>query len=274
MRFLAAVLLLLAPAVPAQELILCGWDTISILSIVDGRPASEPAFRWTAPGNPEFRTTDECKPLPHGRILVTSSGNGVALLDRASSQATLFAPVPNAHSAELLPGNRIVVAASTHKNGNRLVVFDPANPLHPLSSTELESAHGVVWDPQRNRLWALGLTALRAYRWNDPTLALDSEFPLPTRGGHDLVAIDNSPHLALTTEFGVYLFHRDDRKFSPHPDLPDAHDVKSLSIQPRTGQLVYVQADSPNWWSSTLRFLHPAQSVTLSQRLYKARWVR
>lgn len=271
----------LAGACPAQELIVCGWDTVSVLN-VNGAKEPEVRFLWRAEDSPEipaelrgsFRTTDECKPLPGGRILVTSSSNGVAILERETGKALFWASVANAHSAEMLPGNKLVVAASVHKEGNRLVVFDAAVPMKELFSTELVSAHGVVWDAQRQRLWAIGGRVLRSYRWEEPKLIQEAEFPLPSEGGHDLYAIDKSPHLGLTTEEKVWLFDRERKKFQPHWEIAWEPHVKSVSIHPRTGQVVIVQAQPPEWWSLELEFLRPPFVLRRNERMYKARWVR
>jgi hypothetical protein len=255
---------------------------VTVIQIEGDKREPDLRFSWRADDSPEipaalrgsFRTTDECKPLPGNRILVTSSSDGVAILDRESGKALFWAMAPNAHSAEMLPGNKVVVAASVKKDGNRLVVYDAAVPMKELSSTELYSAHGVVWDAQRQRLWAIGGRVLRSYRWEDPQLRLDAEYPLPSEGGHDLYALDKSPHLGLTTEDRVYLFDRDKKKFAPHWDIAWEPHVKSISIHPKTGQVVYVQAELPNWWSPKLRMLRPPLVLDRGERLYKARWVR
>ncbi len=274
---------LAAGPMAAQELLVCGAQEVMILRITRSAQIPDKVFSWRAEDSPEipaqlrgqFNTTDECKPLPDGRILITSSGDGVAVIERETGAARFWASVPNAHSAELLPGGKLVVAASTKQGGNRLAVFDLNLPGKELSSTELYSAHGVVWDGQRQRLWALGGRELRSYRWADPELILDESWPLPDPGGHDLYALDNSSRLGLSTEAKVWIFDRDKKKFSPHFDIAWEEHIKSVSIHPKTGQMVYVQADLPNWWSSKLRFHRPLHFIELPQeRIYKARWVR
>src|SRR5215211_3031723 len=111
------------PHAARRELIVCGWDEVFILD-VEAKPAGKNDRRvwtWRAQDRPElpdefkplFRTTDECKPDEDGgRILNTSSGSGVALVNRADGRVLFHARVLNAHSAELLPGNRVAVAAS------------------------------------------------------------------------------------------------------------------------------------------------------------------
>jgi hypothetical protein len=83
------------------------------------------------------------------------------VVERPSGKVVWFAQVPNAHSLELLPRGRIVVASSVHDKGNRLVLFDLAHSDKLIWDTPLVSAHGVVWDEGRQLLWALGLKELQ-----------------------------------------------------------------------------------------------------------------
>src|SRR5829696_2620291 len=75
-----------------SELIVCGWDEVFILALGDGAtPTHRKVWSWRAADSSEipkdmhalFRTTDDCKPVDGGRrILISSSGGGVALVDR------------------------------------------------------------------------------------------------------------------------------------------------------------------------------------------------
>jgi hypothetical protein len=271
------------------ELIVCGWDEVFILALGGGQtPAHRKVWSWRAADSPEiptdmhalFRTTDDCKPVDGGRrILISSSGGGVALVDRESRRASFFALVTNAHSIEMLPGGRIAAAASvsTAGTGDRLVIFDAAAGKE-LASDELRSAHGAVWDEGRNVLWALGGDVLRAYSLGPaagPT-RLDRTFELarPSEGGHDLVAIPGSSRLFLSTVRRCYYFDRERRQLSPHDALADRPDIKSYNIHRRTGRVVYIQAERPNWWAEHLHFQHPEGLLRLpNERLYKARWL-
>lgn len=276
------------PAPHEAGLIVCGWDEVFILAAAeDSNPSRRKVWSWRAadsPGIPPdmhalFRTTDDCKPVDDGRrILISSSGGGVALVDRATGRASFSARVTNAHSVEMLPGGRIAAAASvsTAPTGNRIVIFDAASAKE-VASDVLRSAHGVVWDEARGLLWALGGDVLRAYgigpAGGPARLERRFEIPLPGEGGHDLVAIAGSPRLFVSTEKGCFYFDRDRRRFSAHDSLGDQPDIKSYSVHPRTGRIAYVQAERPNWWSEYLRFQRPDGALRLpGERLYKARW--
>jgi hypothetical protein len=230
---------------------------------------------------PKFKTTDDCKPIDGGRsLLVTSSSDGVAIFERATGKTEFYATVPNAHSAEILPGGRVVAAASTRATGNRLIVFDRKTSDVELFTTPLVSAHGTHWVESERTLWALGLTELQAYElvdWDSakPSLKLRESFKLPSRGGHDLSPVPGTSKFVVTTEHEVLHFDRKTGQFAPHPDLGSLVNIKSVTIHPTTGRTAFTMADPPNWWTFTVRFLGPAATLKFpaNDRLYKVRWL-
>ena len=271
-----------------QELIVCGWDEIFILDMSrEERGLPGKTWSWRSEDRKElpdyiksrFQTTDECKAVEHGhRILVTSSGGGVVLIERTTGEVVFYAGVPNAHSADLLPDNRLAVAASHAPNGDRLILFDTGIPDRELYSDDLPWGHGVVWDKTRQILWALSDRDIRAYNldnWdtNGPSLSRFDTTKLPEGSGHDMYPVADSPYLPISTEKHCWLFERDCREFKPHPVLADESGVKSIAENPGTGQLVYVRADTDQWWSETIRFRNPARDLHFSgEHIYKARW--
>lgn len=269
----------------AESLIVCGWDEVYVLD-VDSTPARK-TWSWKATERPElpeayrskFRTTDECKPVSGNRMLITASSDGAALVDRATGRALWWAACGNTHSAELLPGDRIVLACSVRAGtGNKLALFDARTPEREVFATELYSGHGAVWDASRSLLWALGEKQLRAYRLQDwqgstPSLALAATYPLPDVGGHELSAVPGTSQLIISTHAGVWRFDRDTTQFSPDPALRDLRDVKSAVVHPKSGRVAYTQADAPEWWTRRIRFKGPAGEVVLDgERIYKIRW--
>jgi len=279
------------------ELILCGWGEVFILDLShleNGRPRK--VWSWQANGHTDlpwygqdvsFGATSECKPVDGGRkILITSSGLGVgvALVDRASRKVLFWARAENAHSADLLPGDRVAVATSVHDvpdpplNPDRLTTYDARTPGKELCHTELPAGHGVVWDPHRQILWALSHRDIRAYRlveWESdhPSLEFIFAVDLPEGGGHDLYPVPDSPLMTVTTVAHCWVFDRDKRSFKLHPQLREARFTKSISINRVTGQLAYVQAEGENWWAEHVHLLQPDSVLHLpGERLYKARW--
>jgi hypothetical protein len=281
------LLLLLAAAGVVQaaqgNLLVCGWDEVYILNPESGAKS----FSWKAADRPElpaayknkFRTTDDCKLVAKDRVLITASSDGVALVDRRSGRTAFWGACANAHSADLLPGERIAVACSVRaQGGNRLAIFDARVPEKEIYSTELASGHGAYWDEKRHALWALGAKELRAYTLVDwesarPSLQLKNAYPLPSGGGHELSPAAGS-NLTVSAVKGVWLFDRDTGKFTPHPQFRGMDDIKSVSLNPATGQIAFTQADSPEWWTSKIRFRNPDRVlVRENERLYKVRWV-
>ena len=188
----------------------------------------------------------------------------------STGRALWHAVATNAHSAELLPAGRVVVASSL--SGDHLILFDLKSPNTPLWKTPLHSAHGVVWDAKRERLWALGFDELRCYRlqdWNGnaPRLELESTATLPDESGHDLVAIDDR-ELLVTTHHHVYRFDRESREFRKHERLGDVADVKSISVHPTTGRTAH------SIWKSRVELTNPEGEIVLKKaRPYKVRWL-
>lgn len=288
---LAAGLLLLVTStvVRADPLLLCGMDEVFAIDLAAAEKGKlEKLWSWRARDRAElpealrktFGTTDECKPVRDGKqILITSSGGGCALVDYPAGTVRWHARVPNAHSIELLPENRVVVASSTSGNGNRLVLFDLARSDEPLWHTPLVSAHGVVWDEAREVLWALGLKELRRYRLKDwdsktPSLDLGTTWPLPDEDGHDLQPVPGTNDLVVSTGRHVYLFDRAAEEFRPHPDLSDVSHVKSVALHPTSGGVVFTEANDEHWWMEAVQVLPGKTPVPITgERIYKVRWL-
>jgi Family of unknown function (DUF6528) len=292
--FFTLLCILLSPGILAAagggQLVVCGWDEVFVFDLGATDNPGGKIWSWRAKDRPElpaelhsrFATTDECKPVDGGRrILITSSSDGVALVDYPSGNVVFHATAPNAHSAELLPGGRIAVAASHRPDtpGDRLILFDIDHPGKPLFHTEVPWAHGAVWDKKRQILWALADEDLHAYTLKDwdtdsPSLALEAKYRLPDRGGHDLYPAANTSVLTATTGKHCWLFDRDTREFTSHPALFNRASVKCITMDPATLRTVWVQAEGGNWWSERLRFLNPTGAlVKPGQKFYKARWM-
>ncbi|MFN7564989.1 MAG: DUF6528 family protein [Prosthecobacter sp.] len=275
--------LLLAPLAfsHADEIILAGGDEVFIIDAAEAAAGKvNKLWRWNAQeasdvpeeAKREFHHMDECKAVEQGaKLLVCASNGGCALIERATKRVLWRAKSRNAHSLDLLPGDRVVVASSL--SGDHLEVFDLKGGATPVFKTPLRSAHGVLWDEARHCLWALGFDELRCYTlvgWDtaSPALQLKSTHKLPDADGHDLRPVSASAELLLTTEHGVHLFDRDRASFRPHPTLKDHAKVKSVDIHPVTQRIVL------STWGATLRLFAPEGTITFKDaRPYKARWM-
>jgi hypothetical protein len=278
-----------------KQLIVCGWDEVFIWALdAASGPCPKKIWTWRASQRRDlppslrdrFGTTDECKPVAQGRrILITSSGGAVAVDDRVEDRVLFYAHAPNAHSAELLPGQRLVVASShvPEGTGDQLLVFDLAVSDQPCATAPLPWAHGVVWDSVRQRLYAIGQDDLRIYaleNWSSTTPRLQPKATI--RGpvaeadshecGHDLYAVPGTGLLSVTTNRATWFFDRDTEVFHPHPLLPDHVHVKSLCHHP-DGAVAYVQAEGEHWWAERIHLRHPDRVLCVpGEHFYKARW--
>jgi hypothetical protein len=228
----------------------------------------------------KFSTIDECKPASGGtELLVTSSHDAVAIVSRRSGDTLFSADVKNAHSAALLPDHLIAVASSdaTDGTGDRIVFFDRRVSNIRLAELPLHAAHGLVWDGSRQVLWADGfdqLVKVRVSRDKGGAIHLSfvKVYSLPESTGHDFRMSSDCSTLYVSTTHHAYEFAIAQEKFAPYGPLANLLDVKSFSVEPRSGQIVYTLADTGGYWTSTLRFALPSMSAPLSVPIYKTRW--
>ena len=95
----------------------------------------------------------------------------------------------------------------------------------------------------------------------------------PAGGGHDLVLSQDNSILYLTTTDQTFVFRPESSEFSIFEPLRGIKDVKSLSINPDNGQIMYTQSDWGVWWTYQLHCLHPQLTIKLTEHAYKARWL-
>lgn len=223
-------------------------------------------------------TIDDCKPASRGsELLVSSSSGAVAIVFYPSGKALFYASVPYSHSIALLPGGLVAAASAAGTNGDRIMLFSWQVSDHPIFSLPLPASHGVVWDQQRNVLWALGDRALLRLRLvhsqkDNYRLQVERSYPISGGGGHDLVLSKGGETLYMTTSPAVLSFDIKSDSFSSYKPLVGLRDVKSISFNPHTGQLAYTQADPRSWWTYTIHFLNPDMHVETECRAYKVRW--
>lgn len=278
-------------SVKLSELAVCGWDTVFVLSL-SSPTDSDGKITWSwraedSPGLPDsmyakFASTDECKPVDNGRaLLITSSSDGVALVERSSKKILFWASAVNAHSAALLPGGLVAVAAShrPEQPGDRLVLFAPGMPGREIAHYELSHGHGAVWDSGRELLYALAGSYVRVFRLVDratDNVRLEDvgRIELPEKGGHDLYPVPGSRYLGLSTAKKCWLLDRDTGEVLPHPELAGQARVKSICINSRSGQLAWTQAEGDNWWTSRIGMRGPDNEIRLPEhKIYKVRWM-
>lgn len=267
-----------------RSLLVCG-DTLVHLVDEARSTGTTPHIVWTWDARqvqdlPEefrqrrFNSVDDAKPVRGGRqLLISSSSGGVALWDLERQRTLFHALVPNAHSVELLPGDLLVAAASVHAEGNRLMLFDLAQGGALVHSDPLHSAHGVVWHPDRQTLFALGYDVLREYRLAGRVLQRLREWTLPGESGHDLTLAPDRQSFLVTEHTGAWRFDLKTQRFAKIGGFPEAANLKSLN-QAANGQYLY-SVPEEQWWTSRVSLFPPVRQLHFpGMRVYKARWYR
>lgn len=265
---------------------ICGGEEVKIIDISrsEGRNIAE-VWSWRIDEPTEglpaeygkyLKPLDECKFVDGNRkLLLTSSHSAVVLLDIESKRCDFYARVPMAHSADLLPNNRIAVALSTNARGNSLEIYDIAQPEKLLFRDSLYSGHGAVWHAERKSLYALGYDVLREYKlknWNSdtPSLEMVASWAIPVKSGHDLTKVDKRNMLVSGHE-GVVWFDVESGEFSPFEPLKDTHNVKSVNYSPSLDRLIYTKGEI-SWWTHNVYQQNPDKTITIdSMNIYKVR---
>lgn len=268
-----------------DEIIACGDDQVILIDKkASDRENIKILWRWKVSDANDLPDayqkllipTDECKPVDGTKkILITSSGGGVVLVDRKSKKSLFYAHSPMAHSAEILPNNRVVIALSTHDDGNSLEVYDLKESEKVIFKDSLYSGHGVVWMNNMKSLFALGYNELRRYSlkyWdsNKPELLLEENWTLPDNGGHDLMSISDTK-LIITTTKSVWIFNIPEKEFSQFELLKQMSNIKSVNYNDSTGDLVYTKGEI-SWWTHNIYCRNPDKTIIIPGiNLYKVR---
>ena len=260
----------------ATELIFCGDNMIYMIDagLADASGYKD-AVTWSWDATTAASTLglaaarcnhlDDCKPVNNGKqILATSSYDWCVLLD-IETQDILFhtTGVPNAHSAEILPGDRIVVACSGGESStnNSLHLYDIAAPNRIVDQVPLTSAHGVVWNEATQRLYAIGGQSLQIYRLKDwettaPSLELEKTIQTPQNGLHDMTLV-NANTLCIGGK-RAYLYDIGANRFTEMTLFASSTSIKSINYNDETGELWYTDATHPegsqSWSTQTIRY--------------------
>jgi len=225
--------------------------------------------------NRKFNSTDDVKVVNKGKhLLISSSSGAIAMWDLQKNKTLFYAEVPNAHSIELLPGNLLVAAASTHANGNKIMLFDLKKGNNAIYTDSLYSAHGVVWHPKRKTLFTLGYDVLREYKLQpDKTLHKINEWKIAGKSGHDLFPLPDYSGFYITEHTGTWIFDLKTAQFSKIKNFPDAENIKSIG-KTTYGQYVFTVPEQ-SWWTYHVSFSDPARSLAFpGMKVYKARWYK
>lgn len=245
--------------VPSQKILVTDQlrKQIAIYDIADS-DWSSPEWVWTTDA-PTFYYPDGVK-YRYSKIwqtyvvLVTSSGGYCAAISYPSGEvlARISDAGGNPHSIELLPDGSIAVASS----GGYVRIYSTASGSVDLESYiqfSLAGAHGVLWDPKYEVLWALGTHVLEAYRLTGtpeaPAVSKQEEMcsQLPDGGGHDLAPVyGDTDALWVTGESRVMQYCKDTKKWNFSYDgaaFISSNNVKGIGNFPETKTVVRTVPD-------------------------------
>jgi len=185
------------------------------------------------------------------------------------------ATAKNPHSIELMPNGVIAVASST---GGEVRFFTTTGNYSdaPAASMTLTDAHGVLWDDERQILWAIGRRVLTAYRVTLNTdgsvsVAEDAAFraTIPTDNAHDLAPVYGDKNLLwISTGSNVYQFNKTTKAFSTNYDgnkYLNRSGIKGVGNFD-DGSIVYIYPDGEfkSWTSRSMTFVVDGGGVMAS----------
>jgi hypothetical protein len=228
----------------------------------DWAEAASVVWRWSAPGGsgtPWYNLSDVRlrSTKAYGTVvLVAASGGRTAMLRKSTRQILwqVSTPEDNPHAIERLPGG-VIVTAST-KPG-RLRFYADSTHTKPFRTVGLALAHGVLYDPARKALWAIGDKQLIRYSLSGKgagtKLAVHSRVTFKGTG-HDLQPVYGEPDaLWFTDTYGAY---RLDATTNTYEEVDGTHHVKAYISQP-TGIRARAKADYAgprDWGGPTIDF--------------------
>lgn len=178
----------------------------------------EDALVWT------LEDADYCADMKYredtvfGDVILTTRG----MYSYPSGEAIWICGNPgnNTHAVEILPDGDIVFANSTGgtvRYFNSSVLLDDPSANVQWKDHELYGAHGVVYDPEYETLWALGSKELVGYMVMEDGIkeigGLGAMLPEKNQDGHDLSADYSDSRYLYLTSSTVLRFDKEECKF-------------------------------------------------------------
>ena len=282
----------------STELVFCGDNHVFVINATVAKNSYKEAIVWQWDAKSAAKDLgldakrcdhlDECKFVDNGsKLLLTSSYGWCALLDYSTSKMLFHATaVPNAHSAEYLPGGYIAVATSTGStaNHNKVQLYNSERSEVVLASADLYSGHGLVWDYKRNVLYAAGGDVIKVFKINGlgtdkPSFELVKSIKTPKSGLHDIYRVDDNTISVAGNR--AYLFNVETEKFTEMPLFSSSTAIKSLNYNAETGEVWYTDATIPegeeSWSSHKIRYSKnigastPDRIINVDIDMYKVR---
>lgn len=241
-----------------------------------------------------------------GDVILHTADYNASIVDYETKK-TIWASKGDAgwgvHSIEILPSGNVVTAGATD---GIVRLFNSANCINKGDKTKytdydgLPGAHGVLWDPEYDCLWALGTYELVAYQVMDngdgtqslkKISGMGGKLPNGDHGGHDLAAdLLDSRYLWVTSN-KVFRFDKEEGTFTTN--YKDSAKLNKNGVKGFGNNLnnnyIYTQSkyDDASWakngnegWTTdtitfgywkTQNFLYLKKCVSEGAQFYKAR---
>ena len=242
----------------------------------------EQTERYVYPSDVRLRRHNEL----NTQVLLTCASHGFCAMAELPSGKCLWQttlPIEeNPHAIELLPNGCIAVASST---GNAIRLYAPGSGEAAAKYT-FADAHGLLWDPAMNVLWAVGRGRLSAFEIagtpQEPELVERRELraALPIANGHDVWPVYGDADRLWVVANAVFLYDKSERKWirdDANLMKMQGENVKSMGNTP-DGVFVHT---IPNgtfevWDTDTLDVLYPGAEEPVEYRMeglavYRAR---
>ena len=226
---------------------------------------SNPTAGWGLPAGMRLRDI----PLYGGPVVGVADGRGFAAIIPYPAGATKrwairLPNTANLHGVEVLPNGNVALAASS---GNWIRVYAASQGVYNTTFAEaaLPDAHNVLWDPERNWLWAIGADSLNAYTVGSaasPKLTLVHSYDIVAAGaaryGHDLQPdYGDTNRLLFSTNGGVYRFDKTTGAATPLGGGTNRVGIKAIGFNSNLDQFLETQPKAGTcfaWTTTTVDF--------------------
>ncbi|MFF3561735.1 DUF6528 family protein [Streptomyces sp. NPDC002574] len=196
------------------------------------------AWRWKAPGGTgtswqHLSDVRLRRTQAYGRVVLVTALGGRAAMVREDTGAIVWqtiTPADTPRAIERIPGGVIAVASAAP---GRLRLYTDTEQSGPFLTIPLSRAHGVLYDPERAALWAIGEERLVRYALSGrgPATMLTEHSVIHFEGqGVDLQPVYGEPGaLWFTDTNGAYRLDAETRKYR---QVDGADDVRAYLSQP------------------------------------------
>ncbi len=190
-----------------------------------------------------------------GKMIDIETGEILFHIDDAGS---------NPHSPELTPNGVFCIASST---GNVVKFYNVTDPSKQVSVT-LTDAHGVLYDPDTELVFAVGSYDIRAFKAElgadgIPVITEDKSraSKLPTNYAHDLQPVQGNTDLFwITTSSAVYQYSVSEKKIITDYEGNNLFNVKNVKGIGNfaDGSVILITPDGKfeSWTSETVTYYH------------------